>query len=168
MSVSMGSGSEKQLATNARSRQLGGRLRDQRVASDRVDPGRASLPAARPDRARGPIFGNQYAQQTIRRALRSGQLELDLSDRVLTTLPAEIGQLTNLQRLDLHHNQLTALPAELGRLTNLQFLFVEGNPLEEPWASLAAAGSKALLAHLRSLAASTRSGDDTRREPGTP
>lgn len=129
MSVSMGSGSEKQLATNARSRQLGGRLRDQRVAYDRVDRGRASLPAARPDRARGPIFGNQYAQQTIRRALRSGQLELDLSDRVLTTLPAEIGQLTNLQRLDLHHNQLITLPAELGELTNLKTLILLQNKL---------------------------------------
>ena len=65
----------------------------------------------------------------IRRALRSGQLELDLPARELTTLPAEIGQLTNLQRLDLHNNNLTALPAELGQLTSLQYLNLSQNGL---------------------------------------
>ena len=83
--------------------------------------------------------------------------DLALSSNPLTALPPWLRQLTSFRELDLS-STLTALPAEIGQLTNLQFLFVEGNPLEEPWASLAAAGSRALLAHLRSLAASTRSG----------
>ena len=46
----------------------------------------------------------------------------DLSDRGLTSLPAEIGQLTSLQQLMLGGNQLTALPAEIGQLTSLHTL----------------------------------------------
>ena len=108
--MSMGSGPDRQLATDTRSRQLGGRLRHQRVISDRIGRDGASLPAARPDGAMGLILGNRYAQQMIRRALRSGQL-------------------TNLQRLDLHGNHLTALPAELGQLTNLTTLILDANQL---------------------------------------
>jgi hypothetical protein len=37
-------------------------------------------------------------------------------------LPAEIGQLIQLQSLDLTHNQLATLPAEIGQLTQLQYL----------------------------------------------
>ena len=111
---------------------------------------------------------NQLTALPVEIGQLTGLESLILSNNELTALPAEIGQLANLQSLDLSNNQLTALPAELGQLTNVQFLFVEGNPLEEPWAGLAAAGSRALLAHLRSLAASTRSRDDARREPGTP
>ena len=44
----------------------------------------------------------------------------DLSDRGLTTLPPEIGQLTSLQTLTLDHNQLAALPPEITQLTSLQ------------------------------------------------
>ena len=106
--MSMGSGPDRQLATDTRSRQLGGRLRHQRVISDRMGRDGASLPAARPDGAMGLILGNRYAQQMIRRALRSGQLELDLSAHALKTLPAELGQLTNLTTLILDANQLNA------------------------------------------------------------
>ena len=53
----------------------------------------------------------------------------DLSDRGLTVLPPEIGQLTSLQTLQLNDNQLTALPPEIGQLASLQTLQLDGNQL---------------------------------------
>jgi len=47
----------------------------------------------------------------------------------LTSLPAEIGNLTNLQKLFLSDNQLTSLPTEIGNLINLQKLFLQNNRL---------------------------------------
>ena len=41
------------------------------------------------------------------------------SSNQLTSLPAEIGQLTSLTELGLQGNQLTSLPAEIGQLTSL-------------------------------------------------
>lgn len=46
----------------------------------------------------------------IEQASREETEELDLSYKGISTLPPEIGSLTNLQRLDLHNNQLTTLP----------------------------------------------------------
>ncbi|BBI16262.1 Predicted protein [Neochlamydia sp. S13] len=37
----------------------------------------------------------------------------------LTSLPAEIGQLSKLNELELSNNQLIALPAEIGQLSEL-------------------------------------------------
>ena len=54
---------------------------------------------------------------------------LNLYDNQLTSLPAEIGQLTNLTRLSLGVNQLTSVPAEIGQLTNLTELYLDGNQL---------------------------------------
>ena len=45
---------------------------------------------------------------------------LDLSGNQLTSVPAEIGQLTSLRELYLSGNQLTSLPAEIGQLTSLR------------------------------------------------
>jgi Leucine-rich repeat (LRR) protein len=47
----------------------------------------------------------------------------------LTSLPSEIGLLTNLQRLYLYYNKLTSLPSEIGLLTNLQELYLNNNNL---------------------------------------
>src|SRR5262249_27308524 len=46
----------------------------------------------------------------------------------LTTLPAEIGQLTALTRLDLGNNQLTTLPGWLRDLAHLKLLYLHDNP----------------------------------------
>ena len=54
----------------------------------------------------------------------SGLQRLDLEGAPISTLPAEIGQLTSLQCLDLSRTPITTLPAEIGQLTNLQGLYL--------------------------------------------
>ena len=57
-------------------------------------------------------------------------VELDLDEFGLTgAVPAEIGQLTSLDRLDLRENELTSVPAEIGQLTSLQTLILSCNLL---------------------------------------
>ena len=55
---------------------------------------------------------------------------LDLSGLELTSLPAEIGQLTNLTSLNLSYNKLKNLPAEIVQLTNLTSLYLSYNKLK--------------------------------------
>ena len=73
--------------------------------------------------------GFKRAKRRITAALRERATELDLSHMGLTALPAEIGQLVNLQTLRLDGNKLTALPAEIGQLVNLQELNLNNNQL---------------------------------------
>jgi small GTP-binding protein len=56
--------------------------------------------------------------------------ELDLSKKEISTLPAEIGQLTHLQELHLGLNQLTSLPPEIVQLTKLETLELGDNYLK--------------------------------------
>ena len=67
--------------------------------------------------------------ETIERAARDSATELNLANKGLTSLPAEIGRLTNLTELYLYNNQLTGLPAEIWRLTNLTGLYLYNNQL---------------------------------------
>ena len=55
--------------------------------------------------------------------------ELNLEGNPLTSVPAEIGQLTSLRELNLNGNELTSLPAEIGQLTSLTDLYLRENQL---------------------------------------
>ena len=55
--------------------------------------------------------------------------DLDLRSTQITTIPDEIGILTNLQVLDLYYNQITTIPDAIGNLTNLQYLNLSNNPI---------------------------------------
>ena len=57
-------------------------------------------------------------------------IKLRLSGLELETLPAEIGNLTNMQCLHLLNNQLRELPVEIGNLTNLVILDFKKNKLK--------------------------------------
>jgi small GTP-binding protein len=74
----------------------------------------------------------------IEQARRENWEELDLSNKGITELPPEIGQLKNLKKLDLENdwrnpgelrNKLTQLPDEIGQLTKLQTLNLFSNQL---------------------------------------
>ncbi|OUC12470.1 MAG: hypothetical protein B0A82_22225 [Alkalinema sp. CACIAM 70d] len=65
--------------------------------------------------------------QVIDQAATDKVAELDLSDSKITTLPSEIGQLTELRRLDLSNNRLITLPSEIGQLSNLTHLYLYRN-----------------------------------------
>ena len=53
-----------------------------------------------------------------------------LSNNLMGTLPAELGNLTSLHTLDLYDNQLTgSIPTQLDKLANLQILYLDFNQL---------------------------------------
>ncbi len=68
-------------------------------------------------------------QRIIAQAADEGVTELDLSYKGIGSLPAEIGQLSNLQALWLHGNELTFLPSELRKLRQLRWLTLSHNAL---------------------------------------
>jgi Leucine-rich repeat (LRR) protein len=67
--------------------------------------------------------------EIIEEAARDGRTELDLNNKGIESLPAEIGNLTNLTELYLYNNQLTRVPKELGQLTKLTKLYMFRNQL---------------------------------------
>jgi internalin A len=94
--------------------------------------------------------------ELIENVARNKQVELNLSEKLLTSLPPEIGQLTNLSTLNLSSNRLTKLPEEIGKLTNLTTLYPIGNPLESPPPEIAERGIKAIRSYFKSLEAKGR------------
>lgn len=56
---------------------------------------------------------------------------LDLSNSNMSALPAEIGQLTELQGLHLEGNQITTLPPEIGNLKYLHTLYLSGKDFSD-------------------------------------
>jgi internalin A len=72
---------------------------------------------------------NEEVLEVIEQAARDRSTRLNLSGKGLTSIPAEIGQLTHLSWLDLDSNQLTNLPIEIGLLTNLIKLYLNHNQL---------------------------------------
>ena len=72
---------------------------------------------------------NTEVLRIIEQAARAGVKKLDLRSNALSSLPPEIGQLTNLTELDLRSNALSSLPPEIGQLTNLKRLYIHNNDL---------------------------------------
>ncbi|MBF0520357.1 MAG: TIR domain-containing protein [Nitrospirae bacterium] len=89
--------------------------------------------------------------EIINKAHKDNNSVLVLSDKQLTALPPEIGNLTKLQRLYISNNQLTALPPEIGNLTNLQIFDVKGNPLKTPPIEIASKGIDAIREYFELL-----------------
>ncbi len=54
---------------------------------------------------------------------------LYLRNNQLTSLPTEIGNLTHMNQIRIQHNELTSLPTEIGNLINLEFLYLDNNHL---------------------------------------
>ena len=73
--------------------------------------------------------GQTEAKRRIQSVINCNEATLDLSGLELTSVPKELGQLTNLTRLYLSQNQLTSVPKELGQLTNLMVLYLSRNQL---------------------------------------
>ena len=67
--------------------------------------------------------------QLINKAASENWEKLDLRRQELTSLPPEIGQLTELTEFNVSENELTSLPAEIGRLTQLTSLDLHRNKL---------------------------------------
>jgi internalin A len=75
--------------------------------------------------------GNQLSQVPAEIGQLTNLQQLDLRSNQLSQVPAEIGQLTSLQQLDLSSNQLSQVPAEIVQLTNLQQLDLRSNQLSQ-------------------------------------
>ena len=85
---------------------------------------------------------------------RLGQLELlDASNNLLTDVPPELSMCVKLKQLLLFDNRIQTLPHELGSLFKLEMLGIEGNPLDSSMRlEIMENGTKALIHHLRETA----------------
>jgi Leucine-rich repeat (LRR) protein len=75
------------------------------------------------------ISKNDWIQQQIEKARDEHAQELDLVYSEIDSIPSEIGQLTELEKLRLNGNNLTSVPPEIGRLKNLKYLSLSDNKL---------------------------------------
>ncbi len=73
---------------------------------------------------------NSEALRRIEEAASTKATELDLSHLAMTRVPAEITQLTHLEKLSMSDNRLPSLPEEIGLLTNLTELDVCNNQIK--------------------------------------
>jgi Leucine-rich repeat (LRR) protein len=98
--------------------------------------------------------------------MSSSLVVLQIQRNKLTTLdPCTVAKLVQLNRLDIQFNSLTSLPLELGNLTNLQQMFLEGNNLN----ALRSSGirgdlndTKAILLRLRNSAKADHKANTTK------
>lgn len=67
--------------------------------------------------------------QAIEEAKKTRAVDFSLPGEGLTSLPPEIGQLTNITRLNLKDNKLTELPTQIGQLTQLKRIYLTNNKL---------------------------------------
>jgi internalin A len=77
------------------------------------------------------LGGKDQALARISQAQAQGSEKLDLSSLGLTSVPAEIGKLSELKSLSLDYNRLSKLPRSLTKLHGLGELSLRGNQLKE-------------------------------------
>jgi internalin A len=78
-----------------------------------------------------PFSGNNLTSLPVEIGELTNLQTLNLSDNRLSEIPDSITRLTNLKTLDLSNNSLSAIPDSITRLTNLQSLFLSNNSLSE-------------------------------------
>ncbi len=84
------------------------------------------------DEATAPEGEREKRVEAMRRMIEArsnGSTILSLSELGLSSIPEQIGELTDLTILDLRSNQLTTLPKRIGNLTALTYLSLGGNQL---------------------------------------
>ena len=74
---------------------------------------------------------NALSDLSLNRLEAFGLHELVVSFNVLTSLPVEIGRLTNVRRVDVSSNRIERLPTEMASCTKLKCLLVENNPIRD-------------------------------------
>lgn len=75
--------------------------------------------------------------------------ELHLNNNKLSSIPHDIGRLSQLKVLDISNNDVTELPACLGYLTHLHRIVLDGNPIRSIRRSLLGKSTDELKAYLR-------------------
>lgn len=66
----------------------------------------------------------------IKKAKEKGSKSIDLSNRDIVEIPAEIGELTELEHLNLSYNEIEYLPSDIGKLVNLKTLLLLKNKIK--------------------------------------